>query len=133
MTTQRERRPIDEWQGQPIPAGESRDLQLAVSESYSGLDVQIPIHIQRAQEPGPVVFVSAALHGNEINGTGAIRQLIQDEEFQLARGAVIFAPVLNILGFDRHSRYLPDRRDLNRAFPGTTSGRPGQPNGTDHL
>ncbi len=122
MTKPRERRSIEQWQGQTIPEGESRDLQLAVSESYSGMDVHIPIHIQRASEPGPVVFVSAALHGNEINGTGAIRQLIQDENFRLERGAVIFAPVLNILGFDRHSRYLPDRRDLNRAFPGTASG-----------
>lgn len=118
----RARRSIEEWQGEPIPAGESRDLHLAVSESYSGMNVRIPIHILRAEIEGPVVFVSSALHGDEINGTGAIRQLIQDDDFQLTRGAVIFAPVLNILGFDRHSRYLPDRRDLNRAFPGTTTG-----------
>ena len=122
MTTQRERKPIHTWQDQEIELGESRDLTLGVSESYSGMTVQIPIHVRRAEEEGPVVFVTAALHGNEINGTGAIRQLIQDSDFKLIRGAVIFAPVLNILGFERHSRYLPDRRDLNRAFPGTESG-----------
>ena len=122
MATHRERKPIHTWQDQEIRLGESRDLTLGVSESYSGMTVRIPIHVQRAEEEGPVVFVTAALHGDEINGTGAIRHLILDTDFRLIRGAVIFAPVLNILGFDRHSRYLPDRRDLNRAFPGTETG-----------
>lgn len=122
MADQRERKPIDSWQGRQLGIGESYDLSLGVSESYSGMNVKIPIHIRRAKQEGPVVFVTAALHGDEINGTGAIRQLIQDDDFKLIRGAVIFAPVLNILGFDRHSRYLPDRRDLNRAFPGTETG-----------
>jgi hypothetical protein len=120
--SRRPRKPIDVWNGEPIPPGESRDVKLAVSESYSGMTVRIPIHIRRAAEPGPVVFVTAALHGDEINGTGAIRQLIQDESFRLVCGSVILVPVLNILSFDRHSRYLPDRRDLNRCFPGTLRG-----------
>ena len=122
MTEPRERKPIDQWFGEPIAAGTSRDVKLAVSESYSSLNVKIPIHIRRAAEPGPVVFVTAALHGDEINGTGAVRQLIRDPDFQLLRGSVILVPVLNILAFDRHSRYLPDRRDLNRSFPGTSGG-----------
>ena len=122
MAAHGERKTIDSWQDQEIRIGESRDLSLGVSESYSGMTVQIPIHVRRATEEGPVVFVTAALHGDEINGTGAIRKLIQDDDFKLIRGAVIFAPVLNILGFDRHSRYLPDRRDLNRAFPGSDTG-----------
>ncbi|WP_299469775.1 succinylglutamate desuccinylase/aspartoacylase family protein [uncultured Gimesia sp.] len=86
------------------------------------MTVKIPIHIRRAAEEGPVVFVTAALHGDEINGTGAIRELIQDANLHLLRGSVIFVPVLNLLAFDRHSRYLPDRRDLNRSFPGSSSG-----------
>lgn len=122
MTKLRERRPIDVWNGEAIPAGESRDVTLAVSESFSSMTVQIPIHIRRAAEDGPVVFATAALHGDEINGTGAIRQLIQDPDFHLERGSVIFVPVLNLLAFDRHSRYLPDRRDLNRSFPGSPTG-----------
>ncbi|MDP2469974.1 MAG: succinylglutamate desuccinylase/aspartoacylase family protein [Candidatus Palauibacterales bacterium] len=128
MTTQglvgkaREKKGIGEWFGHEIPAGESRNVKLAVSESYSSMTVRIPIHIRRAMEDGPVVFVTAALHGDEINGTGAIRQLIQDEAFQLLRGSVILVPVLNLLAFDRHSRYLPDRRDLNRSFPGSATG-----------
>jgi predicted deacylase len=68
------------------------------------------------------VFVTAALHGDEINGTGAIRQLILEESFEPTRGSVILVPVLNMLAFERHSRYLPDRRDLNRFFPGNATG-----------
>ena len=113
---------IDQWDGNPIPKGSSRDVYLAVSESYSGMTVKIPIHIRRANEDGPVVFVTGALHGDEINGTGAIRQLVQSEDLKLTRGSVILIPVLNILAFDRHSRYLPDRRDLNRSFPGSSAG-----------
>lgn len=116
------RKPAHVWNGEEIPAGESRNVKLAVTESYSSMTVRIPIHIRRAKEDGPVVFVTAALHGDEINGTGSIRQLMQDEEFQLIRGTVILIPVLNLLAFDRHSRYLPDRRDLNRSFPGSQTG-----------
>jgi len=122
MTRPRVRKSIDQWNGDSIPPGTSRDVKLAVSESYSSMTVRIPIHIRRAQEEGPVVFVTAALHGDEINGTGAVRQLVQDTELNLLRGTVIFIPVLNLLAFDRHSRYLPDRRDLNRSFPGSANG-----------
>ena len=122
MTKPRQRKPIGEWNGDVIAPGESRDVKLAVCVSYSSMTVKIPIHICRAVEEGPVVFVTAALHGDEINGTGAIRELIQDEDFQLLRGSVILVPVLNLLAFDRHSRYLPDRRDLNRSFPGSATG-----------
>ena len=68
------------------------------------------------------MFVTAALHGDELNGTGVVRQLILERVLQLTRGSVILIPVLNLLAFDRHSRYLPDRRDLNRCFPGTPTG-----------
>lgn len=122
MTAARERKSISSWQGEPVPPGESRDVTLAVSESYSSMTIQIPIHIRRAAEDGPVVFVTAALHGDEINGTGAVRQLIQDESMNLGRGSLILVPVLNLPAFDRHSRYLPDRRDLNRSFPGSPAG-----------
>lgn len=122
MKNSRERTPIDNWNGEQIPPGDSRDVKLAIGESYSSMTVRIPIHIRRAREDGPVVFVTAALHGDEINGTGAVRQLILDESFNLLRGTVILIPVLNLLAFDRHSRYLPDRRDLNRSFPGSSSG-----------
>lgn len=116
------RKPIDDWNGQKIGLGEAVDIKLAVSESYSGATLNIPLHVRRGQEDGPVVFVSAALHGDEINGTGTVRELLMDDDFQVVRGSVILVPVLNMPGFDRHSRYLPDRRDLNRSFPGSSSG-----------
>lgn len=117
-----ERRDVSCWQGQRIEPGEARDIQLAVSESYSGMTVNIPVHVRRAKDDGPVVSVTAALHGDEINGTGAVRELIQDAGLQPTNGTLVLVPVLNILAFDRHSRYLPDRRDLNRSFPGSKSG-----------
>lgn len=117
-----QRKPIEQWGDTTIRPGESKDVMLAVGESYSSITLQIPIHVRRALEPGPVVFVTAALHGDEINGTGAIRQLVQEEDFQPMRGSLILVPVLNISAFDRHSRYMPDRRDLNRCFPGTATG-----------
>ena len=113
---------LDDWFGEAILPGESKNVELSIGESYSSMTVRIPIHIRRAKKEGPVVFVTAALHGDEINGTGAIRELIQDENLVLSRGSIILIPVLNLLAFDRHSRYLPDRRDLNRSFPGSTTG-----------
>lgn len=116
------RKSIESWRGIEIPPDQRSNVFLPVSESYSGISLRIPIQIQRGREDGPVVFITAALHGDELNGTGAVRDLICDEDLQLKRGALILVPILNLLAFDRHSRYLPDRRDLNRNFPGSSSG-----------
>lgn len=118
----RQPKTIGTWGKTKIAPGESRDLELKVGESASGSSIIIPLHVRRGLEEGPVVFVSAALHGDEINGTGAVRALVQDDSFQLRSGSVILVPVLNVPGFERHSRYLPDRRDLNRCFPGVATG-----------
>ncbi len=117
-----ERKPIGLWGSDQIGLGETKNIKLTISESYSGMNVRIPIQVRRARQDGPTVFVTAALHGDEINGTGAIRQLLHSGELELTRGNLILVPVLNLLAFDRHSRYLPDRRDLNRFFPGSPSG-----------
>ena len=113
---------IGDWGETHIAPGEDADVSITVSESYAGMDINIPLHIRRAKQPGPAVFVTAAVHGDEINGTGAIRQLIADKPFALTRGTLVLVPVVNLLGFERHSRYLPDRRDLNRSFPGSPTG-----------
>lgn len=117
-----ERKPIDDWNGVRVRPGESRDIDLAISESYSGATLHIPLHVRRGKTDGPVVCVTAALHGDEINGTGAIRSLLMSPDLELVKGSLILVPVLNMPGFDRHSRYLPDRRDLNRCFPGSAKG-----------
>ncbi len=119
---QRQPKDVGDWPNQTILPGQTRNVTLAVSESYSGMTVRIPIQVRRAEHPGPTVFVTAAIHGDEVNGTGAIRQLISMPELILSRGNLMLIPVMNILAFDRHSRYLPDRRDLNRCFPGNPDG-----------
>lgn len=105
-----------------VAPGERRDFYVPMSESYSGQSVLLPVQVWRGPTDGPTVFISGAMHGDEINGTGAIRRLILEPPFKLSAGALLLVPVLNILGFERHSRYLPDRRDLNRCFPGTADG-----------
>jgi len=115
-------READTWDDKRVEPGHSRNVSLRVGESYSGMTVKVPVHVRRGLQEGPSVFVTAAVHGNEINGTGAIRELILDSSFRLLKGTLVLVPVVNILGFERHSRYLPDRRDLNRCFPGSASG-----------
>ncbi|MCA9140719.1 MAG: succinylglutamate desuccinylase/aspartoacylase family protein [Planctomycetales bacterium] len=114
--------PLQSWFGKSVPAGGSVNTELLITESYSSRDIGIPLRIIRGKLVGPTVFVSGALHGDELNGTGAIRSLIVDGDLKLVRGTLVLVPVLNLLGFERHSRYLPDRRDLNRCFPGNATG-----------
>lgn len=108
--------------GRRIALGTRTNLALPVTESYSGRAVELPVHVWRGTQPGPTVFVAAAVHGDELNGTGVVRRLILAPPFELAAGTLVLMPVVNLLGFERHSRYLPDRRDLNRCFPGSESG-----------
>lgn len=110
------------WNGKTIPRGKGRALRLTVAESYFGTEIHIPVYVRRGREDGPAVFVSGAMHGDEINGTGAIHAIIADPPFELAAGTLIMVPVINVQGFERHERYLPDRRDLNRCFPGSQRG-----------
>ncbi len=110
------------WCGQQVPAGTDASLHLNLTESFTGHPITIPVHVWRARQPGPTVAITAAVHGDEINGTGAIRQILRTRPFELQAGTLVLVPVVNLLGFERHSRYLPDRRDLNRSFPGTRGG-----------
>lgn len=118
----RERLDPHQWGEVQIHPGDSVDLEVFALESPGGTPVVIPVHVRRAKQPGPTVLVTAAVHGDEINGTGTVRQLILDPGFELTAGTLILVPVVNLLAFERHSRYLPDRRDLNRAFPGSADG-----------
>ncbi len=108
--------------GKRIALGSQRTLDLTISETYSGHPVVMPVHIVRAPEPGPVVGVTASVHGDEINGMGVVRELVLNPGFKLSRGTLVLVPVVNVLGFERFSRYMPDRRDLNRSFPGSGGG-----------
>jgi predicted deacylase len=105
-----------------VAPGETRDIMLKYSESYSGVPLRMPIRVVRGIAPGPALFVTAAIHGDELNGTGIVRELIIRRPPRIARGTLVLVPVVNMLGFEQHSRYMPDRRDLNRSFPGSAHG-----------
>ena len=111
-----------EFAGAAIPPGEARDLALEISQSYAGTAVSIPFRVVRGKKPGPVLLLTGAIHGDELNGTGIIRSLILDPPLEITAGTLVLVPVVNIFGLERKTRYLPDRRDLNRNFPGSTSG-----------
>ncbi|MFO7974493.1 MAG: succinylglutamate desuccinylase/aspartoacylase family protein [Candidatus Hydrogenedentota bacterium] len=108
--------------GQEISLGETRELQLPFDETYLGESVSLPIYVMRAPEPGPRIFLAGTLHGDELNGMGIIRELLYGDLLQLLKGSLVFIPVVNIHGLERHSRYMPDRRDPNRCFPGSAHG-----------
>ncbi len=113
---------IGTWGSSYVAPGHRKRLRLETGKSFSGANITLPLMVWRAAEPGPTVAITAAVHGDEINGTGAIRRLIQAPPFTLKNGTLILVPVVNIMGFERHSRYMPDRRDLNRCFPGNSHG-----------
>jgi predicted deacylase len=112
----------DVWGGVTVAPGSKKRIRLEVGESYTGLSVRLPVLVWRGKQDGPTVFISSAVHGDEINGTGTIRELIHRPPFKLISGTLVLLPVVNIMGFERHSRYMPDRRDLNRSFPGSETG-----------
>jgi hypothetical protein len=108
--------------GEAIKAGQTREIDLQFGESYFGSPVSIPLYVIRARKNGPRVFVTGAIHGDEMNGMGIVRELLYDKPPKLLQGSLILIPAVNIFGLERHSRYMPDRRDLNRCFPGLESG-----------
>jgi len=108
--------------GQRFGPGAIADAEIAASESSAGNPVVVPVRVWRGPEPGPVVSVTGTVHGDEINGLGAVRTLILEPGFELRRGTLLLTPVVSVPAFERSSRYMPDRRDPNRAFPGTPTG-----------
>lgn len=105
-----------------IKAGESLKIELPVAKLYTDTDVSIPVHIIRSKREGPTIFISAAVHGDELNGIEIIRRLIKEKKFKLTHGTIIAVPMVNVYGVLNQSRYMPDRRDLNRSFPGSSKG-----------
>lgn len=108
--------------GQRIKPGETRTIELPVAKLYTSTPVTLPVRVLRGRAPGPTVFVSAALHGDEIIGVEIIRRLLRQRGMSSLRGTLLAVPVVNTLAFLHQSRYLPDRRDLNRSFPGSERG-----------
>ena len=103
---------------QTIGPGQYISIRLHTPELYTYTPVDVPIHVINAGKPGPRLFVCAAIHGDEISGVEIIRRLLKISAVKkLLRGTLIAVPIVNIYGFISQSRYLPDRRDLNRNFP----------------
>lgn len=107
--------------GQEIPRGVSLSINLELPKLYN-TPTKLPIHVIRGRKNGPTIFVSAAIHGDELNGIEIIRRLRKLAILKKIRGTIILVPIVNIYGIMTLSRYLPDRRDLNRSFPGSTHG-----------
>lgn len=108
--------------GTRIARGRTYDLEIAYSESYTGLAITVPVRVVAAPTQGPVVFLMGVVHGDELNGLGIIREIAFEHPLNLKSGTVIALPCVNVPGLENHSRYLPDRRDLNRSFPGSATG-----------
>lgn len=108
--------------GHKIRRGEVATVDFDLAPLYTHSELAVPVHVIRGRRPGPRLFISAAIHGDEINGVEIIRRVLKDITPGKLRGDIIAIPVVNIYGFINHTRYLPDGRDLNRSFPGSPKG-----------
>lgn len=108
--------------GTRVAPGESADIRLHVSESYTAEAVAIPVTVVRGARRGPALFLTASIHGDELNGVGIVRDLLNDAPWADLCGTLVAVPVANVPAFLNQDRRLPDRRDLNRAFPGSRRG-----------
>lgn len=108
--------------GITLSAGQRETIDLPLGTLYTHAPLSMPVHVICGKRSGPRLFVSAAIHGDELNGVEIIRRLLRDPALKHLRGSFIAIPVVNVHGLLHHSRYLPDRRDLNRSFPGSDKG-----------
>jgi predicted deacylase len=114
-------RPITVGQVEVQP-GQRVNVNLPVADLYTATSLHMPVRVICGRRAGPVMFVSAAVHGDELNGVEIIRRLLRRTALKSLRGTLLAVPIVNVHGFLDQSRYLPDRRDLNRSFPGSPSG-----------
>jgi len=105
-----------------VPPGESQRLMWSASRIFEGVSSATPVLVVNGRGEGPVLCLTAAIHGDELNGIEMVRRVLHDLDPDKVSGTVIGIPIVNLQGFRRGSRYLPDRRDLNRYFPGNPDG-----------
>jgi len=105
-----------------IAPGKVVECELPVTRLATGNQVSIPLRVFHGKYPGPVIWISACLHGDEIQGVEIIRRVMEQLNPRKLHGTIIMVPIVNIHGFLNQDRYLPDRRDLNRSFPGSAKG-----------
>ena len=105
-----------------IYPGETKEIDLFVSKLYDFTEISMPVKVIRGKVDGPRLFVCAAIHGDEVNGVEIIKRLLKHKSLRKIKGTLVAVPVVNVIGFNGLSRYLPDRRDMNRCFPGSSEG-----------
>jgi predicted deacylase len=105
-----------------VTAGRSAIGELPVSRLVTGTQISIPVNVFHGRHDGPVVWLSAAVHGDEIGGVEIIRRALEPIDPKNLAGTIVAVPIVNVHGFLNGDRYLPDRRDLNRSFPGSPNG-----------
>jgi uncharacterized protein len=111
-----------ELNGTRVMPGTRVKVELPLAQLYTQTPLNVPIHVIHGRRPGPVLLVSAAIHGDELNGVEIIRRLLRHSSLNRLNGTLLAVPVVNVFGFIHKTRYLPDRRDLNRSFPGSETG-----------
>ena len=107
---------------QAIEAGSRKTINIPVSTLSDHTPVTLSAHVIHGGRDGPTMFISAGIHGDEVIGVEIVRRLLRAKNLKSLRGTLIVVPIVNTFGFLNHSRYLPDRRDLNRCFPGSPNG-----------
>ena len=105
-----------------VRAGHAREVGLPITRLVTGADVSLPVHVVHGRDAGPTVWINAAIHGDEVIGVEVIRRVLTKVSPKTIRGTLLAVPIVNVLGFMNGDRYLPDRRDLNRSFPGSARG-----------
>ncbi|SNC63260.1 hypothetical protein SAMN05445756_0870 [Kytococcus aerolatus] len=105
-----------------VRAGRSQKVELPMTRTVTGAETNLPVRVVHGREDGPVVWVSAAVHGDEVVGIEVVRRVLRGLDPKEFRGTLIAVPIVNVFGFMTGDRYLPDRRDLNRSFPGSPRG-----------
>lgn len=108
--------------GQKIGRGEDRKLFLRIARLPTQTNIDLPVRVLRAEEPGPVLLLSGGLHGDELNGIEIVRRLLHSGKAMPERGTVIAIPLMNVYGFIQSVRGVPDGKDINRSFPGSKTG-----------
>jgi len=105
-----------------IGPGEEAEIFLKIARLPTYTNIDLPVHVFRAEEDGPVLLLTGGLHGDEINGIEIIRRMINRKLVIPERGTVIAIPLVNIYGFIQNVRGVPDGKDINRSFPGAKGG-----------
>lgn len=108
--------------GQRIAPGSAERLSWSATELFEGVPVSTPVLVVNGSRPGPTLCLTAAVHGDELNGIEIVRRVLHDVDPKKLAGAIVGVPIVNVQSFRRGARYLPDRRDLNRYFPGNPTG-----------